>query len=152
MVKLFVKFQKTNAKFRILQIFAPSSFILKKCQQIENGVKLCKIPYLYIIFQNFTKKCTICFTSTLSADILSNFLVCYGVYICKIQADNYLQYNQYFIFQFVKCNFFDGIFRAGMRHVMKCPDGVVGEKVRYQSDPQNQGPRIPLNNIEFNIF
>ena len=90
MVKLFVKFQKTNAKFRVLQIFAPSSFFLKKCQQIENGVKLCKIPYLYIIFQNFTKKCTICFTSTLSAEILSNFLVCYGVYICKIQADSYI--------------------------------------------------------------
>ena len=87
MVNFFVKFQKTNAKFRILQIFAPSSFILKKCQQIENGVKLCKIPCLYIIFQNFTKKCTICFTHMLSADILSKFLVCYGVYICKIQAD-----------------------------------------------------------------
>ena len=87
MVELFVKFQETNAKFRILQIFAPSSFILKKCQQIENGVKLCKIPCLCIIFQNFTKKCTICFTHTLSADILSKFLVCYGVYICKIQAD-----------------------------------------------------------------
>ena len=50
MVELFVKFLETNAKFRILQIFAPSSFIMKKCQQIENGVKLCKIPYLYIIF------------------------------------------------------------------------------------------------------
>ena len=33
--------------------------------------------------------------------------------------------------KFVKCKSFDGLFRAGMRHVLKCPDGgITGEKVR----------------------
>ena len=33
--------------------------------------------------------------------------------------------------KFIKCASFEGIFRAGMRHVLSCPDsGIVGEKVR----------------------
>ena len=43
--------------------------------------------HVYVLLSRILLKNAPFFLHTLSADILSKYLVCYGVYICKIQAD-----------------------------------------------------------------